>query len=102
LVTAVTYLNQVFDFLITVVKYQNQVFDFENKWDNVQMQVLFSFNFQKVQCYSLDLFVKMSKVLFWGLKRGSRANNEAERHIQHAILLTQACVVTRESSNECI
>jgi hypothetical protein len=26
-----------------VVKYQNQVFDFENKWDNVQMQVLFNF-----------------------------------------------------------
>ncbi len=43
LVTAVTYLNQVFGFFITVVKYQNQVFDFENKWDNVQMQVLFNF-----------------------------------------------------------
>jgi hypothetical protein len=91
LVTAVTYLNPVFDFLIIVVKYQNQVFDFENKWDNVQIQVLFNFNFQKVQCYSLDLFVKKSKVLFWGFKKGSRAN-KAEQHIQHAILLTQACV----------
>jgi hypothetical protein len=52
LVTAVTYLNQVFDFLITVVKYQNQVFDFEKKWDNVQMQVLFNFNFQSAMLFS--------------------------------------------------
>ncbi len=44
----------------------------------------FSILVSKVQCYSLDLFVNKSKVLFWGLKKGSRAN-KAGQHIQHAI-----------------